>query len=299
MARRFALAALSGLLLVGLAAAARQPSPDWLRPFWTEEQGPMGAFTGGGAFPPTPVRSPGSQPANPFAVDSGGGEHKGDAILAVRYYVAPEHHRHFIDAWRKLEDAVAQRKGNCVFDLKKTADDDFAFLGYGEWSSLRDLDDHAHSKEAEEFVYRLQEMDVAWAVQPLYTPSDAGELARGPRANRCKPSPDGADAGRGKHGRMAHVLVRYWGPPSAHQDLVKAWGDALEGVRKEGGSRIFSLRKTLNDNVQWYSYGTWDSMDDVQRHFESDHVQKLRDRLGELRVYWRLTMLHKIGDQPE
>jgi hypothetical protein len=45
MAHRTALLlALTGL--AGLAAAARQPSPEWLRPFIAEEGGPMmGEFT--------------------------------------------------------------------------------------------------------------------------------------------------------------------------------------------------------------------------------------------------------------
>ena len=41
-----------------------------------------------------------------------------------RYFVDPSRHNDFIDAWRKVEDQVRKEKGNCVFDLKKTMDDD-------------------------------------------------------------------------------------------------------------------------------------------------------------------------------
>jgi hypothetical protein len=50
---------------------------------------------------------------------------------------------------------------------------------------------------------------------------------------------------------------------------------------------------------QWYGYGTWDSIEDFELHMKSDHVMRLHQKLGELRVFWRATALYKIGDQDE
>ncbi|KAI8467145.1 MAG: hypothetical protein J3K34DRAFT_431557 [Monoraphidium minutum] len=268
------------LLALGAAAASAYRS---LPPQWLSEEMDFGALSAGFGTPMD--EAPAGAAGGLDALRRRGS--KDHISTGVKYFVDPNHHSKFIEAWRDLEGAAAEEKGIVIFDLKKTVDDDITFVGFGEWRSAHDWMGHAESEHTAKFVSFLADQNIPFRAEPLYAPQDAGELKRTDQ-----------EGGKRKH-RMAHALVRYIAPPSAHRELVGAWHEAMQETSKEKGARIYSLRKAVNDNTQFVGYGTWDSVEDLHRHFESDHVSKLKDKLADIHAYWRITLLWKVGDQPE
>lgn len=214
--------------------------------------------------------------------------HKGkedeQAYFAYRYYVEPEHKKNFENAWLELEKGTSEEKGNIIYDLKKPLSNNVEYIGYGEWESYEDAMAHYKSKYVEKFIDTLNEHDIPYTIVPLVRP-DVEELT--------------PDKEQKDERQQAHVIIHYMVPPSAQEEFEEAWDNTEKATEDEKGAHIYSLRKVFNNNYAYYAYGTWDSMQDYQAHFESDHVRDLRKTLDKLEVVWHLSPLRKIGHQPE
>lgn len=207
-------------------------------------------------------------------------------VVAFKYIVPPCATEDFIDAWKDLESRTVKDQGNIIFDLKKTEIDNFMFLEYAEWESGQDFYDHFESKHVEDFANFCAEHGITWLLRPLKPVIDDPD------------TPSRRVARKGDE-RLAHVLIRYFVPADKHETFMDAFEDTARKTWKEPGNRIFSLRKSATDNVQFWGYGTWESMEDFVDHFKSDHVRDLKQFARDNDIVWMLSPLYKIGEQPE
>ena len=53
--------------------------------------------------------------------------------------------------------------------------------------------------------------------------------------------------------------------------------------------------QVATNNLEWYTYGTWESMGDFFDHLHSDHIQKLRQWTTKNDVVWKLSILRDVG----
>jgi len=74
----------------------------------------------------------------------------------------------------------------------------------------------------------IQHDNLSTTIQPtIHSPNQQTS-----EPNRCRRTDQAAKPNR-KHGkRMAHVLIRYMAPPSAHGDLIDSWNKALDGTKQ-------------------------------------------------------------------
>lgn len=215
----------------------------------------------------------------------GGGGKEESAPVAFRYLVEPSKRKDFEKVWSKHEKATTQEKDVVMFDLKFPVGSNAEYVGYGEWKDMRAYADHYESDHTKEFLDQLAKMDVPYTLEVLKHPAAVGELHRAPH--------------RGEEHNLAHVLIRYSVKPSAHKQFLDAWNTAEQATESEHGAHIYSLRRLVATNTEYYAYGTWASMKDYAAHFESDHVKQLLQTLEKHNVVWHLTPLKKVGDQPE
>lgn len=211
-------------------------------------------------------------------------DHEGHKIAVAYKYIVPPHRScDFVKEWRKVEKQTVKEKANLVYDLKKTETDNHIFFTYGEWESLGDWHDHVKSRYVMEFIKYLGNNEIVFFTQPLLHVSSHDVY----KANK-----------QAKH-NQAHVLIRYVVDPRRAEDFIREWDKVADETKKEQGNHIYSLRKTLTDNIQFWVYGTWDSKEDYEKHFKSDHVEKLKRFAAEHDIFWHLAPLKKKGDEPE
>ena len=97
---------------------------------------------------------------------------------------------------------------------------------------------------------------------------------------------------------MAHVLIKYHVPGALHREFVDTWQGVQKGTAKEKGNRVYGawagaaatlrlnscpmiataslpcavlpagLRKSWSDNEAFYTYGTWDTLQDWVDHLK-------------------------------
>lgn len=207
------------------------------------------------------------------------------ARIKFTYFVDPSMHKEFIDEWRKMEEKVAEEKGNRLYDLKKSTTDNVMFMGYGEWDSFDDWMRHSEEDYVEEFIKWVGENEVHYHWEPLFKAADED----------VKP----AKGDKTRDRDMTHVLIKYHVPGHLHRDFVSVWQDTQKDTCKEKHNRIYGLRKSATDNQVFYTYGTWDDMRAYIDHIESDHVHELLKWTAEKDITWFLEPLIKVGSQPE
>lgn len=247
------------------------------------------------------------------------GKGKGDddkdlpAIAAIKFIVPPSEGDDFEEAWLKLEDKVQKDEDIDIFDLKKTKLDNLLYLSYGEWKDHSDLHEHLTSDHFEEFAKFVDERGIRWQLEELFDESEDVEddskrsrrhmVSKAALATLSNPSDDAQVKelykSLMKKKNLAHVIFKYYVPPTEAKGFADAWTDAAEKTLEERGNRIYSLRKVATDNTLWYGYGTWDSMRDYLEHLESKHVGKLLDFFEDKDIVWFLSPLAKIGNQDE
>lgn len=221
-------------------------------------------------------------------------EEKSPAIVAIKYEVSPSQHDDFISAWRKLEKKTRDEKGNILYDLKKTYNDNLYFWTYGEWESYHDYVDHFKSGYTEDFLEFLDDKDIEWELYPLKNFTDTTKESRHhnnvDRKRRDSDDPRDNDA---------HVIFSYHVPPSKVDEFIERWNDAAEKTWDEEDNIIYALRKIATVNHHFVGYGTWKSYDAYLDHFLSGHTRKLIDFFADSEIIWRSEALKKIGDERE
>lgn len=206
-------------------------------------------------------------------------------VVAFKYIVPPGEGEGFVDAWKALEAETTREKGNTIFDLKKTETDNIMFFEYAEWQQAQDFMDHFEQGYTQEFVDYCAENGIVWMMKMLKAVVDDPDTpsARNDRTTKG----------------LTHVLVRYFVPGDKHEDFMDTFHDTAKQTWKEPGNRIFALRKSMTNNLEFWGYGTWESLEDYMDHIETEHVHQLHQFARDNGIVWCLSPMYKIGEQPE
>ncbi|KAL6754539.1 hypothetical protein V8C86DRAFT_334334 [Haematococcus lacustris] len=246
------------------------------------------------------------------------------AFVAIKFIVPPSESEDFEDAWLDLEEDVEKEETPLVFDLKKTKLDNLMYIGYSEWSSMRDLGEHLHSDHFQDFAKFADEHGVRWELELLKDESEDIEDeqnrrglgverrrhddddSKGEQPEQPEQDQDASDAAIAqlqgklmKKSNLFHVLVVYIVSPKVREEFMDKWTDMAEEAIKAPGNRIFSLRKVAADNTKFLAYATWDSWMDFHDFVESKTMDKYVDSIADDNVVWFATPLIKIGHQDE
>jgi quinol monooxygenase YgiN len=97
----------------------------------------------------------------------------------------------------------------------------------------------------------------------------------------------------------AFTVVKYTVPPSAADDFEEAWLDLERSTMDKDDPPLYNLRKTRTDNLFYYGYAEWDSMQDLRDHVLSKHFEDFADSVDELGVRWQLEILGNESEDIE
>jgi len=205
------------------------------------------------------------------------------AYMHCKFIVPPAETDGFIKAWMKMsKDAYKDEKGLALLDLSKTMTDNLMFVGYGEWDTVEDYFQHYMQAFGDLRDY-MADHDIKFELTCLENPMEGKE--------KHQVSAMRAEFKDQKH---AHFLIKYYVPPSMHQDWLDMFEDVQDKVMDERGCRMYSVRKAHDSNTHFMVFGSWDSLEDFKDHYASEHVRKLRDFNDDNNITWFLYPLYKI-----
>jgi len=216
-------------------------------------------------------------------------------FVATKYYVPPSMHSEFMDEWRTLESDTTREKGNIVYALWKTLDDNLHFMIYGEWETMDDWMMHYHSDHVYTWKKFLEDTDITYELMPLKNVTSIKEETRGKRTSGGG-NADEAGKGRGR-GKTARVLFQYHMDPSVKNEFIDAWEDHAKDVWREDGNSVFALRKVGTNNHHFYAFGKWDSYDDFMDHINSKHTRRMKDFFEKYDVHFFMDPMYRVGDE--
>lgn len=256
------------LLLLGLAAGARMP----------EQADALGPLSGGGLH----ARAAIDWLRSHASVQQG--EEEKQAIITARYMVPPSVNDSFVEEWKKVFEQAQKAQGVMVFDMGKTEIDNVLFMSYEEWKSWGDFKTHMDSDYMKAWIDFLADNKVMLTWHSLAAP-----------AKDVKPTGSKGD----EEGEGWHMIVRYMVSPDMHEDFISTWQEVADTVKdkEQGHNLVYSLRKVETDNYQFYIYGSWQSYEDWQSHFKSEHVKKLLDFNKKNDIAWFMAPLKKFGQE--
>lgn len=195
------------------------------------------------------------------------------------YTVPPHEAKDFVQRWLELEEATRKEEGCDVFDLKKQLTDNMVYIAYGSWSGPEDFSKHESSQHVSDFRQYVADRGILQSEEPLLCAS-------------CHSFQKGHAEARHDY---IHILVIYYVPEAQAEEFLAAWEKVADEVKSEKGIRNYTLHKRKLDNVQYWGYGTWETLVDFQQHF-----MKYSGRyVDEHDILWRGTFLKKLGNQPE
>lgn len=76
-----------------------------------------------------------------------------------------------------------------------------------------------------------------------------------------------------KEAGPAIVKVKYEVPERLHEDFVDKWMMVEKEAMDEKGLQIYDLKKSIESNTRFYTYGEWDSMKAFIDHMRSDYIK--------------------------
>lgn len=97
--------------------------------------------------------------------------------------------------------------------------------------------------------------------------------------------------------RKVHAAVLFSVPPGKGDAFVDAWLDEAEDTIKEEGNRVYSLRKVASDNTRYVAYGIWDTEEDLEDHFDSEHAEDLRKFVDDKDIQFVLERVDIVEDR--
>ncbi|KAF5835996.1 hypothetical protein DUNSADRAFT_6566 [Dunaliella salina] len=173
------------------------------------------------------------------------------AYAFIKFIVPPSQSDDFEEAWLRLESEVRDKEDdNNIFSLKSSALDNLFYYSYGEWESVDSLVSHLQSNHFQDFA------------------EDERNMAKVSRERREE-----------EDEKRAYIVVDYFVPPGECEDFVEKWKEEAKSTIKDEGNRVLTLSHNMNDNVRFYAYSSWDSLEDYKEHTESEHHGALQDFL--------------------
>ncbi|KAF5830396.1 hypothetical protein DUNSADRAFT_14640 [Dunaliella salina] len=90
------------------------------------------------------------------------------AYILISYFVPPGEQKGLVDQWCKTaKTTLSEEKGNRMYSLSSTANDNTRWYAYGVWDSMEDFRDHFYSSHVEELRNYLADKDIVYFIAPL------------------------------------------------------------------------------------------------------------------------------------
>jgi len=96
-----------------------------------------------------------------------------------------------------------------------------------------------------------------------------------------------------------YMAIRFIVPAHEADDFEDKWEDLQEHCEKKEKVEHMSLKKTAMDNVVYWSYGEWESMQDLHDHFESSHFEDFSEWVDEHDIRWQMKLLDNESEEIE
>ncbi|GIL66452.1 hypothetical protein Vafri_19966 [Volvox africanus] len=94
----------------------------------------------------------------------------------------------------------------------------------------------------------------------------------------------------------AIIATKYEVPPSMRRDFVDAWMKVQQQTMDEETTNMYDMKKTMGDNVFFWTYGEWESMEKFMDHFTADYMTEFLSFLDEKDIMWHMYPLKNVTD---
>jgi len=94
-----------------------------------------------------------------------------------------------------------------------------------------------------------------------------------------------------------YIKVKYIVPTDRQDEFIKSWKEVEGRTLDEEGNQVYDLKKTRSDNLIFFGYGEWQSMDALKQHIKSDYIRKFGDFLDDNNVKWEMFPLRNKGSR--
>ncbi|KAK9868986.1 hypothetical protein WJX84_003803 [Apatococcus fuscideae] len=94
--------------------------------------------------------------------------------------------------------------------------------------------------------------------------------------------------------KKAYVLIDYAVPPSKQTEFISAFEKTASKTKDEEGSVVYTLSRTIDENLTFYLYSEWTGMKAVGEHFNSTYLKEYLKTIAELNVVWKLHILEPV-----
>lgn len=92
------------------------------------------------------------------------------------------------------------------------------------------------------------------------------------------------------------ISARFEIAPEHLSEYLEAAATTVRETRKEPGCRLYAFsRDILEENVVWISE-EWDSEEDLQRHFTTEHIRSFREFLTGVRFISRDVRKYSVAE---
>jgi len=148
---------------------------------------------------------------------------------------------------------------------------------------------------ASSFASRLPHVDEILAGGSVFGQHDAG-------TNNFQKLIEWMDNSRNSNteeDERVYVQIGFMVPTDKQEDFVRSWREHAKSTMDEEGTEIYDLKKSHQDNIIYFAYGEWSSMEEFKEHAKADHTKKFYDFLDDTDVLWRMFPLHNKGDNQE
>ncbi|EFJ43237.1 hypothetical protein VOLCADRAFT_106870 [Volvox carteri f. nagariensis] len=95
----------------------------------------------------------------------------------------------------------------------------------------------------------------------------------------------------------AIIATKYNVPPYMRNDFIDAWLKVQDRTMKDEGLQVYDLKKTMGDNVFFWTYGEWESMDKFMDHLNADYMMDFLNFLDDKDVTWHMYPLKNVTDK--
>ncbi|KAK9826335.1 hypothetical protein WJX74_010178 [Apatococcus lobatus] len=94
--------------------------------------------------------------------------------------------------------------------------------------------------------------------------------------------------------KKAYVLVDYAVPPSKQDEFIAAFQKTAGPTKDEEGSIVYTLSRTVDENLSFYLYSEWDGQKAVAEHFNSSYLKDYLKTIADLNVVYKLHILEPV-----
>lgn len=97
--------------------------------------------------------------------------------------------------------------------------------------------------------------------------------------------------------KKAIVSIRFTVPEAMHDEFIDRWQKVEDETLEEKGLLVFDLKKSVDTNTRFYSYGEWDTMEDWVDHMRSDYVKDFIDFINDEDILVDICFLKGVTDE--